>query len=92
MRKILKMRVNVSVSSCLDAEARRYHSPAGAGSPVGWGLCLAPAADWLRGDSSDAGEGGEPAGLPGEPGLLISATLVVAVMGRWGVATGAACS
>lgn len=44
------------------------------------------------GDSSDTGEGGEPAGLLGEPGLLISATLVVAVMGRWGVATGAACS
>lgn len=70
----------------------QHQSPAGPGSPVGWGLCLAPAADWLRGDSSDPGEGGEPAGLPGEPGLLSSATLVVAVMGRWGVATGAACS
>lgn len=51
-----------------------------------------PAADWLMGDSSVTGEDGEPAGLLGEPGLLISATLVVAVMGRWGVATGTAWS
>lgn len=55
-------------------------------------MCLVPGADWPRVDSSDTREGGEPAGLPGDPGLLISANLVVAVMGRWGVATGAACT
>lgn len=39
------------------------------------------------------GEGGDPAGLTGESGLLISANLVVAVMGRCGIrmATGAVC-
>lgn len=65
-------------------------APAGTGSSVDWWRCLVPAADWLPGDSSHTGEGGEPAGLLGEAGPFISATLVVAVMGRWGVATGAA--
>lgn len=49
------------------------------------------AADWLVDEASDARKDGEPAGLLGELGLLISAILVVAVMGRCGMATGAAC-
>lgn len=53
------------------------------------------AVDWLGGGASETGEDQEPVGLlveSGEP--LISAVLVVAVMGRWGIrmATGAVCS
>lgn len=52
------------------------------------------AADWPGGEASDAGGDWEPVGLLGESGFLISAILVVAVMGRWGIrmATGAVCS
>lgn len=55
---------------------------------------MVPASDWSAGEASEMGDGGDPAGLPGESGLLISAILVVAVMGRCGIrmATGAVCS
>ena len=52
------------------------------------------AADWPVGESSETGEEREAEGLLGESGPFISAVLVVAVMGRWGIlmATGAMCS
>lgn len=52
------------------------------------------AADWPVGEASEIGEDREPTGLLGESGPLISAVLVVAVMGRWGIlmVTGAVCS
>ena len=52
------------------------------------------AANWPVGEVPATGEVGEPAGLLGEFGLLISAVLVVAVMGRCCIrmATGAECS
>lgn len=51
--------------------------------------------DWLGGGASGTGEDREPLGLLVESGeSLISAVLVVAVMGWWGIrmATGAVCS
>lgn len=64
-------------------------------SSIVWG-CTTPAADWLGGEASDSGGVSEPTGLLGEPGEpLISAVLVVAVMGRWGIrmaTTGTVCS
>lgn len=64
--------------------------PGWIGSSVG----LVLAADWPVREASETGEDGEPVGLLGESGLLISAILVVAVMGRCGIrmATGAVCS
>lgn len=51
--------------------------------------------DWALVEASELGEDTEPMGLLGElVDTLISAVLVVAVMGRWGIrnVTGAACS
>lgn len=46
------------------------------------GMWLLPFGDGLRGGLSEAGGDREPMGLLGESGALISAVLVVAVMGR----------
>lgn len=63
-------------------------------SGCGW---LSLVSGWLFGSESVIGEGIACIGLPGDSGLFItaeSATLVVAVMGRCGIAigTGAVCS
>lgn len=52
------------------------------------------AADWPVFETSETGEEREPTGLLGDSGPFISAVLVVAVMGRWGIllATWAVCS
>lgn len=60
-------------------------------SSVGWDW-PAPAGDWAGGEASETGADPGPKAQPGESAEpLISAVLVVAVMGRWGirVATGA---
>lgn len=69
------------------------HSPGWTGgSSIGW-LWLVLAADWPAADAWPGGGEREPTGLLGESGHLVSAVLVVAVTGRWGilVATGAVC-